>query len=98
MLTSCLNEEPGKGLTSFTQPRSQTLRVGHASRRDEGGCGSDRCEKAVFGTHCMYREVRRSCSPLCYVVAPLVAPWWLHCPELRSEKSERGCSPSVSLV
>ena len=46
----------GTCFTSVTQPRSQLLRVGHASHRDEGVSARGHCETAVFCTH--YREVR----------------------------------------
>ena len=46
----------GTCFTSVTQPRSQLLRVGHASHRDEGVSARGDCETAVFCTH--YREVR----------------------------------------
>ena len=48
----------GTCFTSVTQPRSQLLRVGHASHRDEGVSARGHCETAVFCTH--YREVRRT--------------------------------------
>ena len=48
----------GTCFTSVTQPRSQLLRVGHASHRDEGVSARGHCETAVFCTH--YREVRPS--------------------------------------
>ena len=47
----------GTCFTSVTQPRSQLLRVGHASHRDEGVSARGHCETAVFCTH--YREVHR---------------------------------------
>ena len=46
----------GTCFTSVTQPRSQLLRVGHASHRDEGVSARGHCKTAVFCTH--YREVR----------------------------------------